>query len=278
MVAATNLPAGLDTGATIRNPLSKDVYLLGDRLGKGGFGTAFKASRLVDGEPTEVVCLKVTRDSGGWHGEAFLGEFLHNSPRAVRVHDAFPFIWESGRQRKRRTILFALASELMTRGTVSDWCTRPDEPAWPEARVRREIRLLLATVDQLHVNGVSHRDITPGNVFLGPRSTLKLGDFGIAAMARLHRGVRANAYNAAFKPPNVTAFWTPADDLYQIGLLAMTLLAGVEVVAGVKKPAVNGLTPTDLVLRDVIKTAISSNRKERFQDADEMARALKHGP
>jgi serine/threonine protein kinase len=275
VVVNTRVPLALKEGLLIENPLTRDGYRLIARLGQGGFGTAFKAHLIREGHLADTVCLKVTGDSRGWHGEAFLGEFLRDSTRAVHILDAFPFLWVSGQQRKRRRMLFAVTSELMTAGTVADWCQNAYLPAWPEPRVRREIRLMLETLDHLHLNGVSHRDITPSNVFLGPRSTLKLGDFGIAALARLSRGAHADSYSPAFKPPNVTAYWTPADDVYQVGLLAMTLLKGDVVFSGVSKPEVNALTPSDRKLRDVIKTAVSSSRNQRFQDAHSMAHALR---
>ena len=171
-------------------------------------------------------------------------------------------------------MLFAVVSELMTGGTVVDWCNQ-GRGAWSEKQVRREVRILLDTLDRLHYTGVSHRDITPQNVFVGTRSRLKLGDFGIAAMARPVRGARADAYNPPFKPPNVNAYWTPADDIYQVGLLAMTLLKGEVVEAGVRKPELNPLTTHDRTLRDVLKTALDSNRARRYQSAYDMAISLR---
>jgi serine/threonine protein kinase len=242
-------------------------------LGEGGFGTAFKAEVLTEGVGGDPVCVKVTTDSNSWHGEAFLGNFLQGSTRAVQILDSFPFILETGLKRKRRRMLFATVSELMTLGTVADWSAGGDR--WSEKRVKREVRLLLETLDHLHINGTSHRDITPYNVFLGPRSILKLGDFGIAAMSKLYRGARADAYNPAFKPPNVNSFWTPADDIYQVGLLAMTLLSGDVVFAGMRKTDVHQLTRTDRSLSEALKTAIDSNRAQRFQSAHDMALAMK---
>lgn len=267
------LPRTLTVKSVIKNTLTNDTYQLVRKLGEGGFGTAFKAEIVNEDGLGNPVCIKITADPTSWHGEAFLGNFLRGSTRAVQILDSFPFTFVTGRQRKRRRMLFATISELMTLGTVADWCANSN--AWPEKRVRREVRLLLETLDHLHFNGVSHRDITPFNVFLGPRSILKLGDFGIAAMAKLYRGAWVDAYNPAFKPPNVTAFWTPADDIYQVGLLAMTLLKGDVVGAGVRKAEVNPLTSADQTLRDVIKTAIDSKRAGRFQSAYDMVEAMK---
>lgn len=266
------LPSGIVAGSKIENPVTMQRYRLVKRLGSGGFGDAFSA--VEEGGTGPDVCLKITSHAETWHGEAFLGSFLRGSARAVQVLDAFPFTWVSGRERKRRRTLFAVVSELMTAGTVADWCAR-SERGWPEKQVRREIRLLLDTLEHLHHSGVSHRDITPQNVFLASRSRLKLGDFGIAAMARPVRGAPADAYNPAFKPPNVNTYWTPADDIYQVGLLAMTLLKGEIVMTGVRKPQLNPLTAQDPTLRAALKKALDSNRALRYGSASQMALDLR---
>lgn len=120
---------------------------------------------------------------------------------------------------------------------------------------------------------VAHRDITPGNVFVGDRAALLLGDYGITQAALLYRGVRADSYTPAFKPPDLKAFWDRRDDIYQIGLLAATLLTGEVQLAGIKKPEVNGFT-TKGGLREVIKCALSV-KSQRFPHAMAMADALK---
>src|SRR4051794_7021337 len=102
------LPSGIVPGAKIENPITKQIYRLGARLGAGGFGTAYSAEPLDGAGPP--VCVKITSHADGWHGEAFLGSFLRGAARAVQVHDAFPFTWVSGRERKHRRMLFAVVS------------------------------------------------------------------------------------------------------------------------------------------------------------------------
>lgn len=269
-----SLPSNLTLGSTIKNQSGPKIstYQIRSVLGQGGFGTAFEVVRTADAAVAEPSCLKVTDDARSWHGEAYFGEFLKGSRRAVQQIDAFPFQWTVSRQRVR--MLYAIESEYITTGTVYD-AVRAGTLKWPPARVGREIRLLLETVDQLHINGTWHRDITPKNVFVGPRGALKIGDFGIARMRKLRSGVIVDAYSPAFKPPHVGKYWQASDDVYQVGLLALTLLSGTVMTNDVKKPIVNQLVQKDDVLRDVIKKAISSNRRDRYQHAEEMAMSLR---
>lgn len=66
--------------------------------------------------------------------------------------------------------------------------------------------------------------------------------------------------------------WRPADDVYQVGLLMATLLAGEEFYTGVKKPEINQITRPGK-LRDAIKAAISV-KAQRPQDAAQLAKMI----
>jgi len=85
--------------------------------------------------------------------------------------------------------------ELLHGGTVADACDDGRLP-WPQDRVLRQIRLLLRPLATLHRLGTSHRDIIPRNVFVGNRSALKLGDFGLARTA-----LKPRASTRAPSPP-----------------------------------------------------------------------------
>ena len=71
----------------------------------------------------------------------------------------------------------------------------------------------------------------------------------------------------------MVGFWRPADDVYQVGLLVITLLSGERVTNEYSAAAVNALTTKASRLRPVIKQAISS-RGRRFLSAAEMIEAL----
>lgn len=258
----------LKSGALIQHPTRHDLrYEIIGLIGKGGFGEAYEAEVLLDecDDALARTCLKVTRDKDSWHGEAYFMGLLQDAGHVVRLIDSFPALVGEGQAAR---MLFCIDMELLLRGSVKD-AFEMGEPAWPEAKVARQIRYLLKPLSILHRMYTPHRDITPGNVFIGDRSALLLGDYGIAKAALLQRGVRADAFNPAYTPRDLHTFWDRSDDIYQVGLLAMTLLTGEPQTNELKKPAVNQVTSRG-PFREIIKCAISI-KSQRYESAMEMS-------
>lgn len=244
-------------------------YRVGRLLSEGGFGTTYEGLRLGDGEP-EKVCLKVCSERQDWHGEAFFGELLARDPRVVRLQDAFVSVSGPGTGQRRT---YVLVFEFMEGGTVWD-AVEAGRGGWPEARVRRELKALLRTLTRLHNAGVTHRDLKPNNVYLrGGR--LVLGDFGISRMVIDPRDGRGHGHVPDFSPPEAVkgGRWASADDVYQVGLLAATLLSGEVWWSQV----VSGRTIADLPGSGPLKTWIwhaTGARAKRYWDAAEAREAL----
>lgn len=261
----------LRRGEVIQNEVERTRrYRVLDPLGKGGFGEAYKVVELDEHDNENgSSCLKITTDADAWHGEAYFGALLRNDAHVVRTYDAFPVILGAGNAARMR---FCIDMELIEGGTVLDACARGELP-WPEKRILRQLSLLLRPLSLLHERGVSHRDINPGNVFMGSRNVLKLGDFGITKMSIRPTGVLADLYHPRYRPPSLGQRWVPSDDIYQVGLLAMTLRSGWPCDNTTGQVAVNQRFSRG-PLRDAVKQAIQTNRRQRFPDAGSMITAL----
>jgi|SRR5665648_113078 len=169
-------------------------------------------------------------------------------------------------------MVFVTEMDFIETGTVRDACMDGRLP-WPEDRVVRKIRGLLQPLSGLHNMGVSHRDVTPGNVYVASRAVLKLGDFGITKAGFKKSGVRADVAAGPYAPSDIGSFWRPADDVYQLGLLMLTLLAGEEVDNTVGRVYVNQFTSRGYGLREAIKQAISP-KSQRPQTASDLSQLL----
>ncbi len=177
----------LQPGQQIDNLVNGITYSIEAHLATGGFGAAYRARKLGGkrGEPASV-CLKLTDDARSWHGESYFAALLSDFAHAVTMYDAFPTEIRVGRAKK---LVFAIEMELIDSGTVA---RAADEGrlGWTEQRVAKKMRGLLQPLQALHNMQVSHRDITPNNVFIGNRAQLKLGDLGIAKAGLKAQGAR----------------------------------------------------------------------------------------
>jgi serine/threonine protein kinase len=138
-----------------------------------------------------------------------------------------------------------------------------------------QVAELLDVLALLHRRGICHGDITPGNVFVdGDR--LLLGDLGIAKQGLLDGPVGMDGKAPKiFLPPDAKPFyWSASEDIYQLGLIALSLLAG-EVVTSqeVCTRLLKTVKATDHV-KGWIRDAVSTE-PDRFQDASEALTVLR---
>jgi len=89
-----------------------------------------------------------------------------------------------------------------------------------------------------HEAGVTHRDVKPGNLMVAGDGTVKLTDFGVsladddAAVRLTHRDETVGTVD--YLGPEILQGedWTPAGDVYGLGVLVFRLLAGAPPFAG----------------------------------------------
>ncbi|HMC42313.1 MAG TPA: hypothetical protein VKI20_04820 [Acidimicrobiales bacterium] len=247
-------------------------YVVSNPLGHGGFAQAFSGWQLDrSGRLRRRVCIKVTPDATSWHGESYFGQLLLSDPRVVGLLDSFPQLSRTGTElRTRYVLVFELERE-----TVQAWFGRGGT-AWTETGARRELVGLLGVLRKLHGMGATHRDITPDNIYVADRRRLKLGDFGIAKHGLGGAPIHATAFAMEFVSPSLRSYqrsrWYPSDDLYQLGLLAVTLLRG-EVTSRVTAREIKRLSLHPDLEHVLIRA--TGPRRNRFDDASQMLTAIR---
>lgn len=93
---------------------------------------------------------------------------------------------------------------------------------------------LLAGMDFIHREGVCHRDLKPENILLDVAGTLKISDFGLAAVYKLKESGKTRQLNELcgslpYMAPEVhytTPYEAEPIDVWGIGIILFTLLAG----------------------------------------------------
>ncbi|WP_447004399.1 serine/threonine-protein kinase [Saccharothrix isguenensis] len=191
-------------------------------LGQGGFATVYRARQVQLNRDVAVKIdnrvLQTERDRRRFLREAHAAARLSGHPHVVSVHDAnftpqgTPY----------------LVMELCTGGSLAD-AVRRDGPLSAD-RVRQIGVQLADALATAHAEGVLHRDIKPGNILLDRYGTVKLADFGLAALldAEGSSTVTRDALSPSYAPPEAFAMAqpTPAADVYALAATLYDLLAG----------------------------------------------------
>lgn len=258
-------------GVVIDDEVHGKQFRIEKLLGAGGFGTAYRAVELnAQGgvRRGSETCLKFSAHGDEWHAEVYFSGMLRDVGHVVRMQSAFP---THVMVQRRKRLLFCIETELVQTGSVSDLCDAGFR-LWTEAQVQHRVRQLLKPLSLLHGMNVSHRDVTPGNVFVGNQQVLKLGDFGISKAQLNVAGVDADVFAPYYAPPQLGRWWLPADDVYQVGLLMCTLLTGTQVGGGIGLVEVNQFTEKGKV-RDAIKASLKV-RAQRPKTAAQLGAML----
>ncbi len=127
-----------------------------------------------------------------------------------------------------------------------EWIEGPTFDAWtpPAADCRQPIRILLAVADALediHRQGLVHRDVKARNILMTPTGQPKLTDFGIAGLWRFQPGmlnIQSGGSQASMSPQQREGLPPqPADDIYAFGVLLQGCLIGGDPAAAPAGPA-----------------------------------------
>jgi hypothetical protein len=157
-------------------------------------------------------------------------------------------------------------------------CLRQREllPTSLAVHVAREVARALAYA---HEQGVTHRDIAPDNVMLTFTGEVRLLDFGIARTATDSRLTRPgwSVGREAYAAPEVAAGASgdPRSDIYSLGVLLWQLLARrpPPIKEAIPPPSnLNAEVPPELDA--VVLRALSRDPKDRFEDVDQILKAL----
>ena len=198
-------------------------YEIVAELGRGGMGKVYKARDLELGETVAIKTL-LAPDQGGSDEETRLLREVQicrriSHPNVVRVYDLGRFAGG----------LF-VTMEFIEGRDLDDVIAR--ESPLPFGRIRSLLSEIADGLHEAHTQGVVHRDLKPGNVLV-TTGRVKILDFGIASMSGL--GARLTQNGFAMGSP---MYMSPEQilgreldgrsDLYALGVLAYTLIAGRE--------------------------------------------------
>ncbi|XP_021922749.1 serine/threonine-protein kinase PLK1-like [Zootermopsis nevadensis] len=167
----SNKNSDSETSEYIVDPSTRTTYLKGKFLGKGGFA---RVHELIDLTTNTVYAGKIipkNRITKRHHMQKIAREILIHQNlvhrNVVRLHHFF-----------EDTVNAYIILENCSRKSLVHVLKHRNVITEPE--VRYYLCQLVAGVSYIHSQHVIHRDLKPGNMFLGEDMVVKIGDFGLA--------------------------------------------------------------------------------------------------
>ena len=270
--------------------LLADRYRIDSRLGAGGMGVVYRATRIDAGR---TVAIKFLQDGA----PEFVARFRREVAAASRLsHPHLVDILDSGVEDDSPYLVMEYVDGVSLRRVTA-------KGRIPAQRAVALIRQVLAGIRHAHTGGIVHRDLKPDNALLvaSQPEQVKILDFGLAKIVR-GAGERENltAYGIIVGTPGYIApeqaRCDPVDrraDLYSVGVMLYEMVVGkkpfigeseVETVrmhmstAAVPPRVAAGEDCCSPALEQVILRALEKQPVRRFQSAEEFAAALEKTP
>ena len=192
-------------------------YTIRRCLGKGGFGVVYEANDDLSGKQ---VAIKVLEISQSWQQDRVKREIkVHAQLSHPSIVGMITASWDT----KDR---ICIVMEYCSGGDLNRFCR--ERGAVSEDEARDMFVQVAQGVAYLHKHGISHRDLSLGNILLTADGKCKICDFGLAVEMRGQTQTTVCGTPNAMSPQ--VASRTPYDgegnDIWGLGVIMYTLLVG----------------------------------------------------
>ena len=262
------------------------AYELEELIGEGGMAVVYKARHQLTGQ---LVAVKMLPPELAVYPEV-RARFVDEARTLARLeHPNIVHLINFAEEMGRLCLVMQYA-EGQTLEEILD--TKGRISGQDAVRIAREV---LAALGHAHSQGVVHRDIKPSNIIVRPDGTVKVTDFGIAKIARDTKLTQTGQTMGTVRymsPEQVRgAEIDGRSDIYSLGVTLYECVVGrtpfegdthfaimSQHLSADPTPPIEAGARISKALEDVILKALAKDPLDRYQTAEEMARALEATP
>ena len=217
-------------------------YELHEQLGKGGFGTVFRATDTVLGVDRALKVLHPALVAD----DTFISRFKQEAQIAARLeHPNLVPVYDFGETDGR----YYLAMKYMPGGSLKDLLVR--EGKLDQEHAFEILRLVAEGIGFAHKHNIIHRDLKPGNILFDRDGSVRISDMGFAKALAQGNSASLSATGGMIGTPSYMApeIWRgkpalPASDIYSLGCILYEMLTG--------KVLFEGESPADVMTKHVL--------------------------
>lgn len=265
-------------------------YRLMEKLGAGGMGEVYKAEHVLLKRPCAIKLIKAESETDAASISRFEKEV---KTTAKLTHWNTIEIYDYGRTDDGT---FYYVMELLPGKSLEELVE--NYGSLPPERVVYLLRQICGALQEAHSVGLIHRDIKPANIFASQRGGVydvaKLLDFGLVKESneKPDSGSKYGSFSGTplYMSPEQASAYEDVDgraDIYSLGAVAYYLLTGqtpftskniLELLAAHRSSEIDPpsrlapVIPVDL--DSIILKCMAKKASDRFQDADELRKAL----
>jgi tetratricopeptide (TPR) repeat protein/tRNA A-37 threonylcarbamoyl transferase component Bud32 len=257
-------------------------YRIISQIGKGGMATVFKAF-----QPSleRYVAVKVMPPYYAEQDDTFLKRFRREAKAIANLrHPNILMVIDYGEHDGTTYLVM----EFVEAGTLADLMGAPLAPA----RMAELIDQISGALQYAHAEGVVHRDIKPSNILLPKPDWPLLTDFGLAKIVggdQLTQSGTVAGTPAYMSPEQGQGEKVDArSDIYSLGVVLYEMATGVvpfhaetpmavvvkHIIDPLPMPRSKNPELPEGIERVILK-ALTKDAADRYQDADQLAQALK---
>lgn len=252
-------------------------YELQEVIGEGGMAVVYKA---MDNRLNRLVAVKIMRDEMA-ADEEFKRRFCAESQAvAMLSHSNIVAVYDVSQSEEREYIVMELIEGI----TLKQYLEKKGAIGWRETvHFSKQIARALA---HAHERCIIHRDIKPQNIMLLRDGTIKVADFGIAALENEATESNGQAIGSIhYIAPEQAKGELPnaRSDVYSLGIVMYEMLTGKQPYTGetiaeiaFKHIEANPVPPHEIVsdfppeLETIIMKAMNPNVSDRYGSAEEL--------